>query len=131
MYTKFDWQINPISLSISKDQEYTVKPLKVKRLGGRDPTTGRKVVKTVGGGNEKLYRWVDFKRHAPENGTFREKVYNVRYDPFYSNLIALVANKGDKRWIVASEFTKPGDVITTHNYLPEFPIKGERIRVCD
>jgi len=40
-------------------------------------------------------------------------------------LIALVANKGHKRWIVASEFTKPGDIITTHNFLPEFPIKGK------
>lgn len=93
-------------------------------MGGRDPVTGRVIVKTFGGGNEKLYRWIDFKRHAPENGTFEEKVYNVRYDPWNTHLIALVANGGHKRWIVASEFTKPGDIITTHNFLPEFPIRG-------
>lgn len=102
-------------------------------MGGRDPVTGRVVVKTVGGGNEKRYRWIDFHRHAPENGTFEEKVYNVRYDPWNTHLIALVANGGHKRWIVASEFMKPGDIITTHNILPEFPIRGafsKRLRTC-
>lgn len=94
------------------------------RLGGRNPVTGRVVVKTVGGGNEKRFRWIDFKRFAPVDGEFKEKVYVVRYDPWNSHLIALVANNGNKRWIIASEFTKPGDVITTHDILPEFPIRG-------
>lgn len=117
-----DYRFRPI---LPPDEEYTTDALKVTRLGGRNPVTGRVVVKTFGGGNEKRFRWIDFKRFAPENGEFKEKVYIVRYDPWNSHLIALVANNGAKRWIVASEFTKPGDIITTHDTIPEFPIRGK------
>lgn len=54
-----------------------------------------------------------------------EKVYNVRYDPLRTHLIALVATGGNKRWTIASEHMKPGDYIKTINVLPNNPIKGE------
>jgi large subunit ribosomal protein L2 len=105
------------------DGRYTTKPMYIQKLGGRDPETGRVVVKTAGGGNNKKFRWVDFKRHAPEGETIEEKVYHIRYDPIHTYLIALVANGGHRRWIIASENMKPGDIIKTTNIIPKNPIR--------
>lgn len=107
------------------DGRYTTKPMKIRKLGGRDPETGRVVVRTIGGGNKKLFRWVDFTRHAPEGQTVEEKVYHIRYDPIHTYLIALVANGGHRRWIIASENMKPGDIIKTTNIIPKNPIRVE------
>lgn len=49
-------------------EEYTVKPLEVTHLGGRDPNTGRMVVKGIGGGIKHKYHWVDWKRVGPKEG---------------------------------------------------------------
>lgn len=74
------------------DNKYTIMPLKIKKLGGRDPETGKVVVKTLGGGNKKYFRWVDYSRTANEDGSPKEeKVYNIRYDPLRSTKLALVA----------------------------------------
>lgn len=105
------------------DGRYTTKPLPIQKLGGRDPVTGRVVVKTIGGGNKKVFRWIDFTRHAPEGETIEEKVYLVRYDPLNTFLIALVARGGHRRWIPAGENTKPGDIIKTINIIPKNPVR--------
>lgn len=105
------------------DGRYTTKPLKIQKLGGRDPETGRRVVATIGGGNKNKFRWIDYTRHAPEGETIEEKVYLVRYDPLNTFLIALVARGGFRRWIPAAEFTKPGDIIKTINVLPKNPVR--------
>lgn len=74
------------------DGEYTIMPLKIKKLGGRDPETGRVVVTTLGGGNKKYFRWVDHIRQPNPDGTpIEEKVFKIRYDPIRSANIALVA----------------------------------------
>ena len=74
------------------DGKYTITPLKIRKLGGRDPETGRVVVKTLGGGNKKYYRWIDYHRAANPDGTpYEEKVFNIRYDPLRSTKLALVA----------------------------------------
>lgn len=99
--------------------------MNIRKLAGRDPETGRVVVSTIGGGNKKYFRWVDFKRSAPVGESVQEKVYKVRYDPLNTYLIALVAREGHQRWIVASEHMKPGDIITTHNIIPKVPIIGQ------
>lgn len=98
-------------------------PLQIQNLGGRDPVTGRVAVRTIGGGNKKKYRWVDHTRHAPEGESVEEKVYNIRYDPLSTYLLALVARGGHKRWIMATENMKPGDVITTTNIIPRNPVR--------
>lgn len=51
-----------------KDKEYTVQPLNVTNLGGRDPKTGRLVVKGIGGGIKHKYHWIDWKRVGPKEG---------------------------------------------------------------
>ena len=84
---KYNWL--PI---LPPDNKYTILPLKIKKLSGRHPETGRVMVKTLGGGNKKYFRWIDYKRTANPDGTpFVEKVYNVRYDPLRSTKLALVA----------------------------------------
>jgi large subunit ribosomal protein L2 len=110
---------------LPKDERYTTVSLPIQKLGGRDPVTGRVVVRKVGGGNKKKFRWIDTKRHVPEGTVLEEKVFIVRYDPLNSFLIALVANGGHKRWIIASENMKPGDIIRTYNTIPRNAIRGE------
>ena len=84
---KYNWR--PI---YPPDGKYTTTPLKIQKLGGRDPETGRVAVKTIGGGNKKYFRWIDYKKEPKEDGTpFEEKVYQVRYDPLRTSKLALVA----------------------------------------
>lgn len=105
------------------DGRYTTQPLRCRHLGGRDPVTGRVVVRTIMRGNKKNFRWVDHKRHAPPGETIEEKVYLIRYDPLNTFLLALVARGGFRRWIMASEHMKPGDIVRTHNIIPRNPIR--------
>lgn len=61
--------------------EYTVKPLNVTNLGGRDPVTGRVVAKGIGGGIKHKFHWVQFVRDGPTEGPPQtEKVLDVIFD---------------------------------------------------
>ncbi|XP_075220416.1 mitochondrial ribosomal protein L2 [Lycorma delicatula] len=105
-------------------EEYTVKPLDVTRLGGRDPETGRKVVNRVGGGLKYKYHWIDFKRVGPkEDGPPLEEQVMLIEDAFERTAkIALVASGDRMKWIIASENMKPGDIIRTSQFIPVNPI---------
>ncbi|KAH9413278.1 54S ribosomal protein L2 mitochondrial [Dermatophagoides pteronyssinus] len=117
--SKYNWKpIYPL------DNKYTIKPLKIKKLGGRHPETGRVVVKTIGGGNKKYFRWIDYERHVNPDGSPREeKVFNIRYDPLRSTKLALVAGGDRVRWIVATEKMQIGDIIRTYSDIPRNPIR--------
>ena len=68
----------------------------------------------VGGGHKKNYRMVDFKRQGPKEGEpMVEQVQRVRYDPCRTADIAIVAGGNRKRYILASQNMKAGDVIKT------------------
>ncbi|XP_034040454.1 39S ribosomal protein L2, mitochondrial [Thalassophryne amazonica] len=99
-----------------KREKYTIRPIGVKKTGGRDET-GRIVTHGLGGGHKKRYRMIDFQRLRYEPGRedkpFDEKVLLVRYDPCRSADIALVAGGSRKRWIIATENMKVGDIIKT------------------
>lgn len=85
--SKYNWI--PI---LPPDGKYTIAPLKIRKLAGRDPETGRVVVKTLGGGNKKYFRWIDYSREANSDGSPKEeRVFNIRYDPLRSTKLALVA----------------------------------------
>ncbi|KAK4824832.1 hypothetical protein QYF61_020205 [Mycteria americana] len=64
--------------------KYTVRPVGMKKTGGRDHT-GRIRVRGIGGGHKRRYRMIDFQRLRYEEGAppepFTEKVIDVRYDP--------------------------------------------------
>ncbi|KAF8371206.1 mrpl-2, partial [Pristionchus pacificus] len=106
--------------------EYTHQPLRVKRLGGRDADTGRKVNQHIGGGVKFDYFMIDFHRRGPteEGATYDERILEVRRDPNRSAHIALVAGEKGKRWLLATESMRAGQIITTSGHLTENPLIG-------
>uniref|UniRef100_H2YWL5 Uncharacterized protein n=1 Tax=Ciona savignyi TaxID=51511 RepID=H2YWL5_CIOSA len=105
--------------------EYTTKPLKVYRTGGRLPTSrfnsddkvpGRKWTSKIGGGLSREWYWIDTKRMTLDevnNGViYQERVLKVKEDDNRSGHIALVAGPLKQRWILATETMKPGQLIT-------------------
>lgn len=87
-----------------------------KRTGGR--SNGKIAVRHHGGGAKKQYRIIDFKRN--KDGILG-KVSTIEYDPNRTAFIALITyNDGEKRYIVAPDGLKVGDVIVSG---PEADIK--------
>ncbi|CAD5219590.1 unnamed protein product [Bursaphelenchus okinawaensis] len=106
--------------------EYTPEPLRIKRLGGRNPETGRKVNQHIGGGTKFDYFMIDEHRRGPTEAgkTYDERVLEVRRDANRTAHIALVAGSKGKRWIYATENMKAGQIISTSCHIPENPIIG-------
>lgn len=70
---------------------------------------GRITVRFRGGGHKKRYRVIDFKR---DKDNVPAKVASIEYDPNRSSRIALLHYiDGEKRYIVAPESIKVGDII--------------------
>ncbi|KAK6044049.1 Ribosomal Proteins L2, RNA binding domain protein [Cooperia oncophora] len=95
-------------------------------LCGRHPETGRKINQHIGGGVKFDYYMIDYHSRGPtEPGkTYDERVLEVRRDPNRSSHIALVAGTEGKRWILATENMKAGDIISTTCHIPENPVIG-------
>jgi len=64
----------------------------------------------------------------PENGVIIEKVDSVQYDPNRSARIALVASGEHKRYVIATENMKSGDIIKSSQILTRSP--GKVIYIC-
>ncbi len=80
----------------------------MKKASGRN-NTGRITVRHHGGGNRTKYRVIDFKRNKFD---VPATVKTLEYDPNRSAHIALVQYEdGEKRYILAPEGLKVGDVI--------------------
>ncbi|KAM6270548.1 large ribosomal subunit protein uL2m isoform 1-T1 [Spheniscus humboldti] len=107
--------------------KYTVRPVGMKKTGGRDHT-GRIRVRGIGGGHKRRYRMIDFQRLRYEEEAppqpFSEKVINVRYDPCRSADIALVAGGNRKRWIIATENMQPGDIIKNSSHIGRMAVSA-------
>lgn len=107
--------------------KYTLRPIENPKTGGRG-ADGRIRTRGIGGGRKRRYRMVDFKRSAIKNGPpVVEKVMSIQYDPNRSGKIAVVAVGERKRYILASENMKPGDLIETTNTIPRMsvvPVEG-------
>lgn len=106
-------------------EKYTVKPLEVTNLAGRDPVTGRVVCKGIGGGIKHKYHWIEWKREGPTEGPPQlEKVMRIIQDGCRTAHVALVA-VGDKlKYILATENMKPGDIIRTSCYIPRIAVRA-------
>ncbi|XP_028043527.1 39S ribosomal protein L2, mitochondrial [Bombyx mandarina] len=106
-------------------EQYTVKPLEVTNLAGRDPETGRVVAKGIGGGIKHKYHWIDWYRVGPTEGPPQEeKVIQIIEDGCRTAHVALVA-VGDKlKYILATENMKAGDIIKTSCKLPRIPVRA-------
>lgn len=126
--------------------KYTIKPLNVTNLAGRDPDTGKKyeidlhnfiyrhnayivpsitgkiVVKGLGGGIKHKYHWIDWKRVGPKEGPpLVERVIQIMIDGCRTAHIALVGRDDKLRYILATENMKAGDLIKTSCEIPRIP----------
>ncbi|KAJ8910353.1 hypothetical protein NQ315_004969 [Exocentrus adspersus] len=105
-------------------EEYTVKPLGVTNLAGRDPNSGRVVVKGIGGGIKHKYHWIEWKREGPSEGAPQiERVMKVIKDGCRTAFVALVAYNDKLKYILATENMKAGDIIRTSSYIPRIPVR--------
>ncbi|OGN64857.1 MAG: 50S ribosomal protein L2 [Chlamydiae bacterium RIFCSPHIGHO2_12_FULL_49_9] len=81
-----------------------------RRTNGRNHS-GHITCRHKGGGHKQMLRLIDFKR---DKENIPAKVAAVEYDPNRSALIALLYYKdGDKRYILAPQGIKVGDVVST------------------
>ena len=81
---------------------------KMSKSGGRN-NTGRTTAHWRGGGNKRRYRVIDFKRN--KDGV-DAKVAHIEYDPNRTSRIALLYyTDGEKRYIIAPNGIKVGDVL--------------------
>ncbi len=80
----------------------------IKRKAGRN-NQGKITMRHRGGGHKRLYRIIDFKR---DKDNIPAVVKSIEYDPFRTAWIALVVYQdGEKRYILAPEGLKVGDVV--------------------
>ena len=100
----------------------TVKPTKsllqtVKKTGGRN-NNGRITCRHRGGGHKRFYRVIDFKRDKLD---IPATVASVEYDPNRSEFIALLNYRdGEKKYIIAPEGLKAGDIVVSSDKDPKF-----------
>ena len=80
------------------------------RKAGRN-SQGRITMRHQGGGNKKIYREVDF---VQKKVGVPGRVETIEYDPYRTAFIARVSYKdGDRRYVLAPQGMKEGDVIIT------------------
>ena len=93
---------------ITKDEPERSLVVHIKKRAGRN-NQGKVTMRHRGGGNRKLYRMIDFKR---DKDNIPAVVKSIEYDPFRTAWIALVVYQdGEKRYILAPEGLKVGDVV--------------------
>lgn len=86
-----------------------------RRTNGRNHS-GHITCRHKGGGHKRKYRIIDFKR---DKENIIAKVASIEYDPNRSALIALLNYQdGEKRYILAPQGIKVGDVVQTSNEPP-------------
>jgi len=95
---------------ITTDKPHRPLVTKLDKHAGRN-YTGKMTVRHQGGGHKRQYRIIDFKRNKDN---VPAKVATIEYDPNRSANIALLNYAdGDKRYILAPEGLKVGDVIVS------------------
>uniref|UniRef100_A0A182UBQ4 Uncharacterized protein n=1 Tax=Anopheles melas TaxID=34690 RepID=A0A182UBQ4_9DIPT len=106
-------------------EEYTIEPLRVTNLAGRDPETGRLIAKGIGGGIKHKYHWIKWVRDGPAEGPPQiEKVVEVIDDGCRTAKVALVAVGNEMKYILATENMKAGDLIKTSRFIPRIPVRA-------
>jgi len=102
---------------ITKDTPEKSLTVALRRSGGRN-NTGRITCRHIGGGHDKRYRLIDFKRLRRNEAA---KVIGIEYDPNRSARIALVEYKdGERAYILAPSQPQVGSsVMAGENAAPE------------
>lgn len=97
-----------------------------KGTGARD-SQGRASLRFRGGGHKQRYRMVDLKR---DKDMIPAKVAGIEYDPNRSAYIArLHYADGEKRYIIAAQGLRPGDVVMSGESVGEKARGGETLEV--
>ncbi|XP_043790425.1 39S ribosomal protein L2, mitochondrial [Apis laboriosa] len=107
--------------------EYTIEPLKVTNLGGRDPVTGRIVAKGIGGGIKHKYHWIRWIRDGPTDlnePPKKDKILAIIKDGCRTSNVALIGSGNQMQYILATENMKVGDIIHTHKAIPPNPVRA-------
>ena len=98
-----------VEITRSTPEKSLVRPLHSK--GGRN-NAGRVTARHQGGGHKRAYRLIDFRRNDKDG--VPAKVAHIEYDPNRTARIALLHYAdGEKRYIIAPNKLKQGDVIET------------------
>jgi large subunit ribosomal protein L2 len=101
----------------AKPEKRLSKPLR--KTGGRN-NQGKITSRHRGGGHKRNYRVIDFRR---DKDGVPAKVHSVQYDPNRSARIALLHYAdGEKRYILAPDRLKPGDMLVSGPDAP--PTRG-------
>lgn len=109
-------------------EKYTVEPLNVTNLAGRDPVSGRVVAKGIGGGIKHKYHWINWRRDGPtsvDEKPKEERVLQIMTDGCRTAFIALVASGQELKYILATENMKAGDIIRTSQAIPRIPVRAK------
>ncbi|MFH1175543.1 MAG: 50S ribosomal protein L2 [bacterium] len=94
--------------------------IKNKRRAGRSLQTGKITVRHQGGGLKRRLRVIDFKMNKLG---IPAKVASLEYDPNRSSFIALLNYKdGEKRYVIAVDGMKVGDIVVSDNKAVEVKI---------
>ena len=110
-------------MSVSTFEEITKKSPErklttaLRKTGGRN-NHGRITSRHRGGGHQRRYRIIDFKRNKHDMSAV---IASIEYDPNRSPRIALLEYEdGEKRYIIAPDGLKVGDKVisTQHNQIP-------------
>ena len=122
-----EWENYKYKVHYPENGRYTIGKLKLTKLGGRDPVTGRKVIQMWGGGNKQKARWVDW-RTLPadwdkEGSDLVERIVNICYDPMRKSKLALTGYGEKMRWQIATENMQVGDLIRTSARIPPNPVR--------
>ena len=111
------------NMSVSTFEEITKKrperklTTALRKTGGRN-NYGRITSRHRGGGHQRRYRIIDFKRNKYDMSAV---IASIEYDPNRSPRIALLEYEdGEKRYIIAPDGLKVGDKVksTQHNQIP-------------
>ena len=86
---------------------------------------GERLYRRVGGGLPIYWHFVDFKRVGPKSGPpLVEKVIDIIKTRDRTSFLALVAHADIKRYILATQNMKVGDLIRTSQEIPKIPVKA-------
>ena len=122
-----EWENYKYKVHYPENGRYTIGKLKLSKLGGRDPVTGRKVIQIWGGSNKQKARWVDWRRLPAdwdkEGSDLVERIVNICYDPMRKSKLALTGYGEKMRWQIATENMQVGDLIRTSAKIPPNPVR--------
>lgn len=106
------------------DGKYTTEPLMYIRSGGRD-LNGKVVNAKIGGGPKvNWYMRDDHYPEAEETQGLEEKVLRIHPDPIRTAHLALVGTGNHKRYIIAHQNMKEGDIIKTNRDIPTISVRA-------